>query len=49
VSVSVYIDGRPAECREDYNEVIGQFGAVPDESRNRFYQQGRARVKAAGR
>jgi hypothetical protein len=36
VSVSVYIDGRPAECREDYNEVIGQLGAAPDESRNRF-------------
>ncbi len=36
MSVSVYIDGRPTECREDYNEVIGQFGAVPDESRNRF-------------
>ena len=36
MSVSVYIDGRPAEYREDYNEVIGQFGAVPDESWNRF-------------
>jgi thiamine-phosphate pyrophosphorylase len=36
VSVSVYIDGRPAECREDYNEVIEQLGAAPDESRNRF-------------
>lgn len=33
---SVYIDGRPAECREDYNEVIGQLGAAPDESRKRF-------------
>ena len=36
MSVSVYIDGQPAECREDYNEVIGQLGAAPDESRKRF-------------
>jgi hypothetical protein len=36
VSVSVYIDDRPADCREDYKEVIGQLGAAPDESRNRF-------------
>ena len=36
MGVSVYIDGRPAECREDYNEVIGQLGAAPDESPNRF-------------
>jgi hypothetical protein len=36
VSVSIYIDGRPAECREDYNQVIGQLEAAPDESRNRF-------------
>jgi hypothetical protein len=36
VSVSVYIDGRPAECREAYNEMIGQLGAAPHESRKRF-------------
>ena len=36
MSVSVYIDGRPAECREEYNEMIGQLAPVPDESRNRF-------------
>lgn len=36
MSVSVYIAGRPAKCGEDYNEVIGQLGIVPDESRHRF-------------
>jgi hypothetical protein len=47
VGVSVYVDGRPAECREDYSEVIGQLGAAPDESRNRlelWTTQPRARV-----
>jgi thiamine-phosphate pyrophosphorylase len=36
VSVCVYIDGRPAECREDYREVIEGLGPIPDESRGRF-------------
>ena len=36
MGVSVYIDGRPAECCEDYNRVIEQLGATPDESQNRF-------------
>jgi thiamine-phosphate pyrophosphorylase len=36
MSVCVYIDGRPAECREDYREVIGGLGPIPDESQGRF-------------
>jgi hypothetical protein len=36
VSVCVYIDGRPAECREGYGEVIGRLGRVPYESQDRF-------------
>jgi NADPH:quinone reductase-like Zn-dependent oxidoreductase len=29
MSVCVYIDGRPAECHEDYREVIGRLGPIP--------------------
>lgn len=36
MSVCVYIDGRPAECREDYREVIGRLGPILDESQGRF-------------
>jgi hypothetical protein len=28
MSVRVHIDGPPAECREDYSEVIGRLGPI---------------------
>ena len=36
MSVSVYIDGQPAKRSAAYLEVIGNLGAVPDESQKRF-------------
>jgi hypothetical protein len=36
MSVSVYIDGQPAERSESYLDVLGKLGVVPDESQKRF-------------
>lgn len=36
MSVSVYIDGEPAERSQTYLEVLGRLGALPDESEKRF-------------
>jgi thiamine-phosphate pyrophosphorylase len=36
MSVSVYIDGRPAVRSQAYLEVLGKLGTIPDESDGRF-------------
>jgi len=36
MSVSVYIDGQPAERSQAYLEVLGNLGPVPDESQKHF-------------
>ena len=36
MSVSVYIDGQPAERSQAYLDVLGKLGPVPDDSQERF-------------